>query len=117
MRSYTGAGFLRLNDLGLALEAMHNTFQQRLDQTSYSGYQIRLRVSSESSSAETVLGTSNGPEELVLLEAPSIDLTRLLTGWFGVENLPPGSFHERHEGVLRELFPKGDPKVGIADLL
>jgi len=117
MRSFTGAGFLRLNDLGLALDGFHHTLQQRLDQTPYNGYQIRLRVSNESVTTETLLGVANGPEELVPLEAPSIDLIRLLTGWFGIENLPPGSYHERHEGVLRQLFPKGDPKIGIADLL
>ncbi len=116
LRSFTGAGFLRLNDLGLALESMIDSFQHRLDTSVFAGQAIQLQVTNEHSTAAVNLG-SHGTPELVEVSAPSADLLRLFSGWFGPTGLPSGSYSPRYEDVLKVLFPKGDPKVSIADLI
>lgn len=117
LRSLTGAGFIRLNDLALTAESMIGTFQSRLDQSPYSGRKVRIRIAVENQSAELMIGTIGGKDLTVELEAPATDLIRLFTGWFGLSNLTPGSFSAKDKEVLNVLFPRGDPRVGIADLI
>ena len=64
-----------------------------------------------------MIGTIGGKDDTVELEAPATDLIRLLTGWFGLSNLTAGSFSAKDEDVLKVLFPRGEPRVGIADLI
>src|SRR5260370_24048612 len=116
-RSFTGAGFIRLNDLTLTLESMINTFQRRLDESPYAARKVRVQVAAENQSAEFMIGTIGGKDDTVTLEAPASDLVRLFTGWFGLSNLTSGSYSARDEEVLKVLFPRGDPKVAIAALL
>jgi len=117
LRSFTGSGFIRLNDLNLALEAMIGTFQSRLNASPYSARKVRVRMAVENQSAEFMIGTIGGKDTTVELEAPASDMIRLFTGWFGLSNLTPGSFSAKDEDVLNVLFPRGDPRVGIADLI
>ncbi len=117
LRSFTGAGFLRLNDLAQVLERMHNTFQSRLSASPFGEWDIQLRVLSENAGAEIALGMEGGKPEIIELASPATDLIRLFSGWFGVGNLALGSYSLRQEDVLKVLFPKGDPKIGLADLL
>ena len=42
LRSFTGAGFLRLNDLTLTLEGMSTTLQGRLNNSNFAGYPIKV---------------------------------------------------------------------------
>ena len=116
-RSFTGAGFLRLNDLALTLEGMSNTLQSRMNNSNFAGYPIRLRLMTEDTSAELTFGEAGRKVEQVELGAPAGDLMRLLSGWYGLDNLSPGSYALRHQDVLRVLFPKGNPKIAIADLV
>ncbi|MEP7287225.1 MAG: GNAT family N-acetyltransferase [Chloroflexota bacterium] len=117
MRSFTGAGFLRLNDLPLLLEGMTDTLHGRLEDTVFDKHPIRLRVSTEANSAEIVIGSGDGSEELATLESPAPDLMRLFSGWYGLGNLVEGSYTLRQEKLLSVLFPQSDPRVGIADLI
>lgn len=117
MRSFTGAGFLRLNDLQQATQLMADTFQRRLSASQFAGFPIRLRLTTEDSVSEIALGNSTRPPEVVELAAPTTDMVRLLVGWFGLDNLQSGSYALRHREVLQRLFPKGDPKIAIADLI
>lgn len=117
MRSFTGAGFLRLNDLARTLEGMADTLQRRLGASRFAGYPIRLRLMTEEDSAEINFGEPGRKVAEVELAAPATDLIRLLSGWFGLDNLPSGSYALRHQDVLRALFPKGNPKIAIADLI
>ncbi len=115
-RNFTGAGFLRLNNLSLVLEGMVGTFQRRLDASPFAGQAIQLQVSNEQATASINLGHSASPEPIEI-SAPTSDLIRLFSGWFGLANLPSGSYTPKYEDVLKALFPKGDPKVSIADLI
>ncbi|MEW6580512.1 MAG: hypothetical protein AB1435_15140, partial [Chloroflexota bacterium] len=74
----------------------------------------RLVVTTEHDQAEVFLGM--GEPEVVELEVPSSSLIRLFTGWYGIDNLAMG-YNERHADLLRVLFPRRDPKIGLADLL
>jgi predicted N-acetyltransferase YhbS len=116
-RSFTGAGFLRLNNLALTLEGMANTLQNRLESSPFVDWCIQLRITTEDSSAEIDLGREGDEPELIELEAPNTDMIRLFSGWFGIDNLAPNSHALRHHTILQALFPKGDPKVAIADLI
>lgn len=116
LRSFTGAGFLRLNDLNLFLEGMIDTLQHRLDTSAFAGQAIQLQVSNENTSATINLG-SHGTPEMIDISAPTHDLLRLMSGWYGPSGLPSGSYTAKYEDVLKVLFPKGDPKVSIADLI
>jgi predicted N-acetyltransferase YhbS len=117
LRSFTGAGFLRLNDLARTLEGMADTLQRRLNASRFAGYPIQLRLMTEEQNAEISFGEPGRKAEPVELAAPATDMIRLLSGWFGLDNLPPGSYALRHQDVLRALFPKGNPKIAIADLI
>ncbi len=115
LRSFTGAGFLRLNDLSLTLEGLADTLKDRLDRSPYAGQAIRLQLSSERESGEVMLGS--GKAEAVPLEAPAADLIRLFSGWFGISNLDSGSHLTKQAPLLQILFPRSDSKVAIADLI
>lgn len=117
LRSFTGAGFLRLNDLARTLEGMADTLRHRLNASRFAGYPIQLRLMTEEQSAEISFGEPGRKAEVVELAAPATDLIRLLSGWFGLDNLSPGSYALRHQDVLRAFFPKGNPKIAIADLI
>lgn len=119
LRSFTGAAFLRLNDLPLALDRMVNTLQNRLKASPFGSESILLRVTSETESAEVVIGEGEdkGTPRLVELTAPATDLVRLFSGWFGISQLPVEGYSLRYRELLSILFPKGDPKMGIADMI
>jgi predicted acetyltransferase len=116
-RSFTGAGFIRINDLQLTLDAMVPTLEQRLSASAYASSRIRLQVATETQQAEVFIGVPQAPEEVVPLEVLASDMVRLLTGWYGLTHLPEEAYQFRHHEVLSLLFPKGDPKVAIADLI
>jgi hypothetical protein len=115
-RSFTGAGFLRLNDLTLLVEGMADTLQRRLDTSIFAGQALQLQVSNEQNTASINVGHGGKPEPIEI-SAPTNDLIRLFSGWFGFGNLPAGSYATKYEDVLKILFPKGDPKVAVADLI
>jgi GNAT superfamily N-acetyltransferase len=114
LRAFTGAGFLRLHDLPLALYLLEPTLEARLLNSRFVARAYHLVVSTEHDQAELMLGT--GDPEVVEIEAPSTSLVRLVTGWYGIDHLAVG-YHERHADLLRVLFPQRDPKIGLADLL
>ncbi len=116
-RSFTGAGFLRLNDLGQVVDTMANTFQNRLAASPFAGSSFRLRISSENATADLAFGSPDDSHDVIELASPAVDLVRLFSGWYGLENLAPVSYNLRYDDLLKVLFPKGDPKIGIADLI
>jgi predicted acetyltransferase len=116
-RSFTGAGFVRMNDLSLALNSLTPTLENRLADSAYAGSQIRLRVVTELQQTEILIGVPQAPEEVVTLEALTNDITRLLLGWFGLKHLPIEGYQEQHADLLNLLFPQGDPRVGFPDLI
>ncbi len=115
--TFTGAGFLRLNDLELVFEGMANTLRQRLDASPFASRRIVLRVTTEDASTQLELGGEGDSEDVIALEIPAAELIQLLSGWFGLDNLSSGSYSMRHENILKVLFPKGSPKIAIADLI
>jgi predicted N-acetyltransferase YhbS len=115
--AFTGAGFLRINDLDLVLNAMSNTLEQRLEDSPFASRRIVLRVTTEDSSAQLELGGESRMVETIKLEIPAAELVQLLSGWSGLDNVSSGSYSMRHEKVLKVLFPKGSPKIAIADLI
>jgi predicted N-acetyltransferase YhbS len=117
LSAFTGAGFLRLNDLALALDGMSNTLQQRLEASPFARRRIKLRVMTEDTSAEVHLGGEGGAEERIDFEIPAAQLIQLLSGWSGLDTLSSRSYSLRHENILQVLFPKGSPKIAIADLI
>ena len=114
MRTFTGAGYVRLHNLAGALEQLIPTLEQRRLNSRYAARAYRLIVITEHDRAEVVLGM--GSPEVVELEAPSTTLVRLLTGWYGLEHLAAG-YNERYTDLLRVLFPRRDPKIGLADMV
>lgn len=114
LRAFTGAGLVRLHDLDQALAHLYPTLEQRRLGSAYATRAFRLQISTESEQAEVTLG--EGDAELVELEVPATVLVRLITGWYGADHLDTG-YHERHLPLLRVLFPAGDPKIALADLL
>ncbi len=119
LRDFTGAGFLRINDLELVIQGMATTFRQRLDASPFVERPLALRLVTEDSTAEIALDDRTGQEarEVVELEAPASEMIQLFSGWFGLDNLSSKSYSLRHEKILRVLFPKGNPKIAIADLI
>jgi predicted N-acetyltransferase YhbS len=117
LRSFTGAGFLRLNDPGLALGGMANTFQSRLSASPFASLNIALRLLIEQTSTEIALEGSGGSQEVIELAAPAVEMIQLFSGWFGLDNLTTGGYDPRHREILKVLFPRGNPKIAIADLI
>ncbi len=113
-RDFTGAGFLRLHDLPLLLELLKPALEDRLHRSPFAGRGCRLSVVTEHSEGAVELG--DGAEE-VILEAPAIDMVRLVTGWFGIDDLPQEYYVEQQRWLLRALFPKREPRIGMADIL
>ncbi len=116
-RCFTGAGFLRLNDVGLALDGMVNTFRHRLECSRFAGWAFTLRLTTDQSSAEIKFDGRGDGNETVALDAPAAQMIQLLSGWFGLDNLTSCNYLPRHRDVLNVLFPKGSPKIALSDLL
>ncbi len=114
LRHFTGAALLRLHNLALALYLLEPTLESRRLNSRFAPRPYRLVVTTEHDQAEVFLGM--GEPEVVELEVPSTSLVRLFTGWYGIDNLAIG-YSERHADLLRVLFPRRDPKIGLADLL
>ncbi|MBN1678887.1 MAG: GNAT family N-acetyltransferase [Anaerolineae bacterium] len=114
LRTFTGAGFVRLHNLPLTLELLVPTLEARRLNSPFASRGYRLIVSTEYEQVEVELGM--GSLEEVALEAPSTSLLRLITGWYGIDHLNNG-FHERYYDLLRVLFPRRDPKIALADLM
>lgn len=114
LRFFTGAALLRLHNLALALYLLEPTLEARRLNSRFATRPYRLIVTTEHEQAEAFLGM--GEPEIVELEAPSTSIVRLITGWYGIDNLTMG-YAERHADLLRVLFPCRDPKIALADLL
>jgi len=114
LRHFTGAGALRLHDLPGALAQLVPALEARRQASAYAPRAYRLVLRTEQDEAAVALGV--GEAEEVTLEAPAGDLVRLFTGWFGLDHLTIG-YHPRHADLLRVLFPRRDPKIGLADLV
>lgn len=114
LRAFTGAGFLRLHDLPLALYLLGPALEARRLNSRFVARAYHLIVTTEHEQADVFLG--EGDPEIVEIEVPSTALTRLITGWYGIDHLAVG-YHERQADLLRVLFPQRDPKIGLADLL
>ncbi|MCD4686041.1 MAG: GNAT family N-acetyltransferase [Anaerolineae bacterium] len=114
LRHFTGAGFMRLNDLLLALYQLQPTLDARRADSRFAPRAVRLIVTTEHQQADVQLGV--GELEEVKLEVPTTTLLRLITGWVGIDALHTG-YHERHRDLLRVLFPQRDPKIGMADVM
>ncbi|MBN1964663.1 MAG: GNAT family N-acetyltransferase [Anaerolineae bacterium] len=114
LRDFTGAGYVRLHHLGQTLDRLVPTLETRRLNSRYAMRPYRLVVRTEHEQAEVYLGL--GEPETVELEAPSISLVRLITGWYGIDHLSAG-YHERYADLLRVLFPRRDPKIALADLM
>lgn len=114
LRAFTGAGMVRLNDLGEALDRLHATLELRRLNSPYAGRAYRLVVSTESDQGEVLLGA--GDHELVDLEIPATSLACLITGWIGLDQVIAG-YPERYGPLLRALFPQRDPRIALSDLL
>lgn len=115
LRHFTGAGFVRLHDLSAALELLIPTFEARLQNSRFAGRDCHLIVTTEQDQADLLLGSPDDPE-IIALEVPATAMVRLITGWYSIDNLAVG-YHERHTDLLRVLFPRRDPKIGLADLV
>lgn len=114
-RQFTGAGFVRLHDLPLALNLLAPTFETRCYHSRFVGRAYRLIVMTEDTQGEAHWGVG-AEHDTIELEIPVTALTRLITGWYGIDQVA-ASFDERHTELLRALFPKRDPKIGLADLI
>lgn len=113
-RAFTGAGLVRLHDLDEALDRLRPALEQRRLDSPYAARAYHLIVRTETDQGEVFLGM--GEPEVVELEAPSTVVARLITGWYGLDHLTTG-YHERYAPLLRALFPQGDPRIALADLL
>jgi predicted N-acetyltransferase YhbS len=114
LRAFTGAAYLRLHDLALALTYLAPALEMRCLNSRYTGRAYRLAVTTEHDEVAVDLGL--GSPELIELEVPSSSLMRLITGWYGIDHLKTG-YHERHHDVLSVLFPQRRPMIALADLL
>ncbi len=112
LRAFTGAAHFRLHNLGIVLNQLIPTFEKRLSESPYAA--CHLVISTEREQAEVQLGEGWG--EVVELEVSSSALIRLITGWYGIDHLSAG-YSERHADLLRVLFPAGEPKIALADLI
>ncbi len=113
-RDFTGAAFLRLHDLPGLMNLLGPTLEIRLEGSPFAGRGCQLYIASEDAEASVLLG--EGRDE-VSLEAPAVDLVRLFTGWFGIDDLSSDCYDKRHRALLRVLFPKREPRIGMADIL
>ncbi len=114
-RHFTGAGFIRLHDLPLAMHLLAPAFEVRCYHSRFVGRAYCLRITTEDAQGEAFWGVG-AERDLVELEIPAITLTRLITGWYGMDQVT-ASYDERHADLLRVLFPKRDPKIGLADVI
>lgn len=114
LRHFTGAGFMRLNDLLLALYQLQPALDARRADSRFAYRAVRLIVTTEHQRTDVQLGV--GELEEVELEVPATIFLRLITGWISIDALHTG-YHERHRDLLRVLFPQRDPKIGMADVM
>lgn len=114
LRQATGGGLLRLHDLALTLNLLTSTLEARRINSLYAARAYRLVIRTEHEQADVYLGM--GDPETVELEVPSTSLLRLITGWYGIDQVSLG-FHEWYADLLGVLFPRRDPRLGLADLL
>ena len=115
LRQFTGAGFVHLHNLPMALYLLTPTLESRRLNSRFASRSYHLVINTEHDQADIYLGMGSEPE-VVELEAPATSVVRLFTGWYCIDNLTMG-YHERHADLLRVLFPKRDPKIGMADLI
>lgn len=114
LRHFTGAGLVRLHNLPLAMYLLEPVLEARRLDSRFASRAYRLVITTEQDETDVYLGM--GEPEIVELEVPSTSLVRLMTGWYGIENVSMG-YPERHTDLLRVLFPRRDLKIGLADLL
>ncbi|MBN2305685.1 MAG: GNAT family N-acetyltransferase [Anaerolineae bacterium] len=114
VRHFTGGGLLRLHNLEQALRLLTPTLDARRLNSRFAARTYRLEIRTEHDSTGITLGM--GDPETVDIEVPATTLTRLITGWYGIDHLTIG-YHERYADLLRVLFPRRDPKLGLADLI
>lgn len=115
LRTSTGAGMVRVHDLAEALDRLRPALEERRLNSPYAARAFQLVLRTENDQGEVYLGAGN-EYELVELEAPSTVVARLITGWNGLDRASAG-YHERYAPLLRALFPQGDPKIALPDLL
>ncbi|GAB4568821.1 MAG: hypothetical protein Kow0077_00310 [Anaerolineae bacterium] len=113
-RHFTGAAFLRLHDLERLAELLHPALALRLAESRYVARPFRLELVTDTQSAALDF---NGGGDVVRVEGRDVDLVRLISGWFGVDDLPTDYYSEAQADLLRVLFPKRDPRLGMADFL
>jgi GNAT superfamily N-acetyltransferase len=114
LRHFTGAGLVRLDDLALALDAIQPTLDAHWQNSHFAGRGCHLIVTTEDAQAAITVGP--GEPSVVELEMHAAQLVRLITGWYSMDHVSAG-YHEQHAERLRVLFPPGDPKLGLADLI
>jgi predicted N-acetyltransferase YhbS len=114
LRCFTGAGFVRLHDLTLVMEALQPELDIRRWESRFADRAYHLVITTENDQAEIVLG--RGEPETIQLEIPATSLVRLITGWFTIDHLQAG-YYEQDRDLLRVLFPPREPKIGMADLI
>jgi predicted N-acetyltransferase YhbS len=113
-RDFTGAGFMRLHDLAGLITLLKPTFEARLAESRFNTRGFHFHVTTGDAQAEVTLGYGT---EHVMLEAPAVDLLRLATGWFTIDDVPAHYYSEPHKDLLRVLFPKREPRISMADIL
>ena len=99
----------------LNVKILEPTFEARCLHSRFAERAYNLIVLTEEAEGEAIWG-ADADLEPVELEIPAASLMRLLTGWYGIDQAD-ASYHERHADLLRVLFPKRDPKIGLADLI
>lgn len=114
LRSFTGAGFVRLHDLALTMEILQPELDIRRWESRFADRAYHLAITTEDDQVEIRLG--RGEPEMVELEIPATSLVRLITGWYTIDHLKTG-YYEQHQDLLRVLFPRRDPRIGLADLI
>ncbi len=114
LRDFTGAAYLRLHDLSVLASRLVPELTARLMASRFAGRAFRLQLMTDD---QTVELDFDGGSELISLEAPATDLVRLVTGWFTIDDVSPDYYSEPHRDLLRVLFPKRNPRIGMADIM
>ena len=112
-RAFTGAGFLRVHDLERLAELLKPVLEARLT-AAHVAADWQLTLITDEAQTSLPLG-AGGPD--ATLELMGVDLVRLVTGWFGIDDLREANYSQEQYALWDVLFPKGDPRIEIADLL